>query len=127
MHRKDLIQYLNEQMDSSDFKAIVSEEVQSFKKNLQIKGGSVPIIYDGDNIETKITYAYLKRLGEDFLHDQLDEYYISYIVDALSLSEHSQFESEELKEKFYALTDFEVNGHLTKSFMMQILNDKSAT
>jgi hypothetical protein len=127
MDRKDLIQYLNGQMDSSDFKIRIVDEVELFKKKLQIKGSSVPIIYNGDNIETEISYVHLKRLGEDFLNNKIDEYFISYIVDALSLSEYSQFESEELKDKFYALTDFEINGNLTKDIMSRILNDRSTT
>jgi hypothetical protein len=122
MYREDLIEYLNGELSSTELIDKIQDELSSFKKSLVIIGGSASVIYIGDNEKTIISSTHLKRICNDYLINNVDEYFISYKVDALTLSENSEFETEDLKEIFETLTDFGVNGHLTKGYVYRISN-----
>lgn len=119
MYKEDLIDYLSGEISSSDLSSKIESEVVLFKKSLSKKGTSATVVYHGDNEKVNIERSHLEKIIRDFLNDNIDEYFISYIVDALLLSENTIFETEELKEEFEMLTDFEVNGYLTKEMILK--------
>ena len=120
MDKEDLIDYLKSQLNTEFFRNGISKELESFRNSLKEKGRSARIVYNGDRSKTNITKAHLKKICSDYSNSLVDDLFVSYIVDALLLSENSIFETEELREKFELLTDFEINGKLTKERMSEI-------
>ena len=117
MNKADLIEYLNGLISAEELNSLISDEIIAFRKNLLIKGKSAQIIFYGDSERTNITKNHLRVICSDFLAGTSNEYFVSYIVDALLLSENSRFESEEIRERFEMLTDFE--SHLSKETVLQ--------
>jgi hypothetical protein len=113
MHRDDLIEYLKGLKDPSELRKKIYHELGSFRKSLKVKGGSSNVYYDGDCERTFIGSKEIRRLCLDFLNKNVDEFFVSYIADALLLSENTVYESEHVREQLELLTDFEVNGHLS--------------
>jgi hypothetical protein len=56
-----------------------------------------------------------------FLNRELNQEEIAYIVDAMLLSEHVIFESEQLEDLFFSLTDPVANGELTDDVVRSML------
>lgn len=125
MHRDDLVEYLNGVKDSDELMESISEELKSFRSSLKIKGGSSYIRYDGDNQKTFITSGHVKRLCLDYLNKNADDFFVSYIADALLLSENTIYENENIKEQLELLTDFEINGHLSSDSVKNIYENLS--
>lgn len=123
MHREDLVEYLRGIKTSQELKEIISEELKSFQSSLKVKGGSSYIRYDGDNQKTFISSEYIKRLCSDYLNKSIDDFFVSYIADALLLSENTIYENENIKEQLELLTDFEVNGNLSEVNVKQIYHN----
>lgn len=123
MHREDLVEYLRGIKTSQELKEIISEELKSFQSSLKVKGGSSYIRYDGDNQKTFISSEYIKRLCLDYLNKSIDDFFVSYIADALLLSENTIYENENIKEQLELLTDFEVNGNLSEVNVKQIYHN----
>lgn len=77
-------------------------------------------------ILTSIFWRYKKKFDVQIftalLNEKLTESEINYIVDALQLSNKVSFESQELFDRISYLTDPEINGHLTRELILELMN-----
>ncbi|WP_101728689.1 hypothetical protein [Emticicia sp. TH156] len=105
----------------SEFKKLIEKEVDDYKFSLAKKGGSAPIILSED-IDLLVGKSEITVLSQAFINDELSEYQVYYIMDALLLSDKIAFESEGFKDVVEILTDPIVNGRLTKSTALEILS-----
>src|SRR6478609_7444377 len=94
--------FLNEVIEVTEFKNIIKSEVIEYKKLLKKKGASVPIsvIEDIDFNFSKSNFLFLCEL---YLNDKLEDYELSYVADALTLSSHIKFQNEELFDSLESL------------------------
>jgi hypothetical protein len=113
-------QVLNEQIAISEFKKLIANEVDDYKRLSAKKGGSTPIILNED-VDLFIGKKEIAVLSQAFINDELSEYEVYYIMDALLLSSRVTFESEEFLDLVETLTDPPVNGRLTKIAANEIL------
>jgi len=120
MHKNDLLEYLDGVQDPHELIEKIRLELDSFKKSLKERGRSARIVLDGDKDKTRITNNHLRRICDDYLAGATNDFFISYIVDALLLSPNSEFESEHLKESFELLTDFDIHGPLSSERILEI-------
>ena len=90
---------------------------------MKVKGRSASIRYDGDNQKTLVTAKHVKRLCLDFLQGNVDQYFVSYIADALLISENSVYESESVNNLLESLTEFSIKEPLTVSEVQSIYNN----
>ena len=104
MYKQDLFDYLDGKLDAKELEKKIEQELAAFKRGLSERGRSAPIVYHGDKEKVHITKTHLNRIQKDFAENNMDQYFRSYIVDALLLSENSIFESEELEEGFEGLS-----------------------
>ena len=79
-------------------------------------------IYLTEDIDLSIGKKEFIVLCESFLNDELSELEINYVADALLLSNRVLFEDENISDYIGYLTDPEINGHLTKNDVNNILN-----
>ena len=98
----------------------MQEEIGEYKAMANLKGSTMPVFVNED-IEIKIGENDLKVLCLAFLNEKLTELEINYIVDALQLSNMVSFESEELFDRISYLTDPEINGHLTREIVLELM------
>ena len=109
MDRKDLIDYLNEKLDTKLFLNQINPEIEKYKTGLKKIGGSAPIIFDGDKGFINITSFHLEKLKRDLYNNRVDCFFASYVSDALLLSENSVFENDKIKDDFESLTEYPFN------------------
>ncbi|MGE0560729.1 MAG: hypothetical protein AB7O47_02850 [Flavobacteriales bacterium] len=109
MDRKDLIDYLNNKLDINLLLHQIKPELEKYKSGLKKIGGSAPIILDGDKGSVNITRIHLEKLKQDLSNNIIDCFFVSYVSDALFLSENSMFESDEIKDDFELLTEYPFN------------------
>ena len=121
MHQEQLIAYLNNKMEVSNWKLCLQEELDSYKIGLKKLGSSIPIKYDGDTEKIFIGYKEIKKLCDDFRNGIIDEYFISYVADALLLSENSVFESEEVKDKFESFSEIIGREDIKTDYLFRLL------
>lgn len=106
MYKTDLVDYFNEKLDAQIFYNHIKDELDNYKNGLEKKGSSIPIRLDGDVDMFKISKSHLEKLNGDYSSNKVDCYFISYIADALLLSENSLFENDDLKDDFESLTEY---------------------
>jgi hypothetical protein len=120
MYRDDLVEYLSGRKTYKELNENILEELKLFQSSLKVKGGSAYIKFDGDNQKTFISSEHIKRLCLDYLNKNIDDFFLSYIADALLLSENTVYENEDIREKLELFTDFEINGNLSKEIVKDI-------
>ena len=104
-----LINFFERSIQTENFKKLIENEVKIFKESLKKKGSSTPVYFDNDlNQKIIITKLNLSFLLECEKKGILDKYCLSYIADILLLSEDINFESEDLKDEFDLITDFDL-------------------
>ena len=113
--------FFNQNISVEELKKSISNEVGDYKQLLSKRGSSIPIVLNEDT-ELSISIKDIAAICQSFLDDQLNEYEIYYIADALHLSDKVSYEDDRVSELLEELTDPEVNGHLTKSFAKGILS-----
>ena len=112
MRITEITDFLKSVMPLSLFKNIIANEVIEYKHQLQKKGSSVSIhiIEDSDINLVAYNIVFLCQL---FLNEEMSEYELSYLTDALLLSSRVYFSNEETKDLFELMTDPEINGDFT--------------
>jgi hypothetical protein len=104
----------------SRLKELISEEVREHQNLMKKKGASAPV-YVIEDCHLSATGTELSILCRAFLNRELNQEEIAYIVDAMLLSEHVIFESEQLEDLFFSLTDPVANGELTDDVVRSML------
>jgi hypothetical protein len=113
--------YLKDENLYLDLIIEADKEVKEFTRLSGKKGSSIPVILDEDVKSVTVGKNELRTVCTSFLEGHLDKYFVSYIADALSLSERVSFDNEAIREFFEEMTDPEINGELTKERVMEIL------
>lgn len=111
----------NGSMSIDQFRSAISNKIKEYKNSLSVRGKSASIYLTEDIDNLFIGKKELTKLCHAFLNDQLNEFEIAYVTDALLLSEKVMFENEEIREAFELLTDSEVHGALTKGDIHKML------
>ncbi len=112
--------FLEKQIVINKFKKEIAFEIIDYKKSISKKGGSTSIYLEED-CDLYIGVNEAVFILQEYKKNRLDKYYISYIVDALLLSERVTFESDEFLELFETLTDPDVNGNLSINVANELL------
>lgn len=122
MKCSELKSLLNKITTVEDFKNLIKLEVDQLRALASTKGSSLPILFvEDDSLE--IAPKDLLYLLSLFTERKLDAIELSYIVDAILLSDKVSLEDENLLELIEELTDFEVNGILTGERANEIINN----
>lgn len=121
MRLSQLRSFLEQKMKLEDFKKGIYKEVTDYKSQLSKKGASSEVFLEAD-IDLYLTKAHISGLCSHYLDDELSEYELYYVVDALLLSENVFFENERLLDLTETMTDPSVNGALTKLVVREVLD-----
>ena len=105
MRLQDLQDYLCNSISVEELQKRISTELSTYKNELKKKGGTVNIRIDGDEFAINITKQHYDTMQRDFLNDKCDKYFLSYLSDVLLLSEYTEFEDDDLLDKFESLTE----------------------
>jgi hypothetical protein len=120
MRLTDVNDFFKGKLALESFKTIIEKEVILYKQNLQKRGSSVPIslIEDSDlSLDSDIIY----KLCKLYLSNEISDYELYYISDAMLLSSRVIFKNEKNRDILELLTDPEVNGPLTANRIKEIL------
>ena len=101
--------------------ATVKEEIEIYRSRLSKKGSSISIILNED-IDLKVSFKDVQKLCKMFINNELSLIELSYISDALQLSERVIFDKEETKNLIEEMSDFEINGTFTINRAMKIIS-----
>src|SRR5688572_15340251 len=91
----------------------ISAEIKEYISSSREKGKTMSV-YLAEDIDLSVGENELRILGEAFLNDELTALEISYIADALLLSNRVIFENEDVADRMGYLTDAEINGPINK-------------
>lgn len=101
--------------------ATVKEEIETYRSKLSKKGSSISIILNED-IDLKVSFQDVQKLCKMFVNNELSLIELSYISDALQLSERVIFDKEETKNLIEEMSDFDINGTFTINRAMKIIS-----
>lgn len=121
MKLSQLRSFLEQKLGIENFRKGIDKEVTGYKNRLSKKGASSEVLLEAD-IDLYLTKAHISELCSHYLNDELSEYEVYYIIDALLLSENVSFENEKLLELTETMTDPPVNGAVTKSVAKEVLD-----
>lgn len=111
---KKINAYLSNVLDART----ISDEIGDITKPKL--GGSVSITLEED-YEIIFTEIYAVKMLNDYIDGVFKDYQLSYLCDCLLLSEKVIFTSKVVEESVEEMTDFEINGYLTKDKAMGII------
>lgn len=111
---------LNNEINITEFKKSINPEILNYVNLLKKKGNSTPILLNEDTYII-IDIEKFNFLCNLFLTDQLDNYEILYLMDALSLSSNIRFENEKIRESVEEF-GFSENGNLSKESVKRYMN-----
>jgi len=116
---------VKEEMCFSDFFLKIKNEVDAYGELISWdkKGIRIPIYLEEDVDEFILTANDVKKLGQAFLNKQIGIYELSYLADALTLSEMISYENENSKEAIYSFTDPEINGEITFESVQKTIDE----
>ncbi|MDP4259912.1 MAG: hypothetical protein Q8937_16920 [Bacteroidota bacterium] len=86
----------NEKVALHDFKKEVESEVSAYRKGLDKKGASVPILLSEDMRSIVIRRQDVRLLYDAYLKNKLDEWDLNYLVEGLLLSEKINFDNDSI-------------------------------
>jgi hypothetical protein len=120
MKLSTIAKLLNNEINITKFKKNINPEILDYVNLLKKKGNSTPILLKEDTYIT-IDIEKFNFLCNLFLTDQLDNYEILYLMDALSLSSYILFENEKIRESVEEF-GFSENGNLSKESVKRYMN-----
>ncbi len=96
-----------------------NKDFEKYQKQISKKGSSIhfDIVNDKTFVFTK---SHLSNLCNLFINDIINELELNFIVDLIIASVNS-FDNIELLEELESLTDPEVNGPITKDYVISLL------
>lgn len=97
-----------------DFFSMIEHEVNEYSSLSQKIGSTIPIHLDEDLEKFSVGPKDIESLCFAFLNNEISSYELSYLADALTLSEKITFKNENLIEVLEQLTDPETNGTTPK-------------
>jgi hypothetical protein len=114
---------LNQNISFEEFKKEIESEISEYKKNLNKKGGSSPILVNSDMDNVSIKKQDIQFLGEAFLDDNLNKWELNYLAEGILLSNNFIIESRKVKDALLSLTDAEYFMLINKQFVIEILEE----
>ncbi len=111
---------LKGQMSSAEFKFEIFEEIGRYSSALKKPGGSVPINVEEDQ-DIIVRSKDVSVLCVLYVSGMLSSIEISYLADALQLSERVDFSDDDVGSYIDEMTDSEVNGVFTKERALEIM------
>lgn len=107
MKSSDLKQLLLGISSGDILKVKIEEEVTNYRKLLDKKGSSVPIIFNEDE-EILLDNAGIQRLLEETLSGRLSNVDLAYICDCLTLADKVHFKDEYVEDIVFEIADTEI-------------------
>jgi hypothetical protein len=121
MNYSDLKKFFDSKIDASTLEKLIHNEVIEYKHGLLTKRyGPVTINYVEGEYMT-VGLFHFKKVCNAYLDGFIEDYEMFYIVDAIQLCEHFEFENEEIADLFSLITDPEINGEIDKQVVNQLL------
>ncbi|MFQ5963915.1 MAG: hypothetical protein ACE5KZ_06495 [Candidatus Scalinduaceae bacterium] len=120
MKLSKLKKYLRCNLAISEFKTSIKDEIKHYEKLAKKKGSSIPIDVVEDD-ELSIDKEDISKICDDYINEDLSVSEISYISDAMQLSEKIYIENNYLLDFIFEMSDPEVNGLFTKERALEII------
>jgi hypothetical protein len=121
MKLSEIINFLRNNSNKNLIQIDSNDEIDQYIKSSKTKGASMSIFLTEDINNVIIGKHELRVLCNAYLNGYLNEFYLSYIVDVLLLSQKVSFESEDVEDDFSLLTDPEINGDINKRLVLDLL------
>lgn len=121
MRFSDLRSFLFGKMPAQFLAKSIRREVDSYKQQLSKRGSCVPIALTDVEGTLQVSAAQVRLVLKAFMDGHLSKWDVYYLSDAIALSEHVMFTSEQAREAIEEMTDPEVNGDLTIGRAVKIL------
>ncbi len=122
MHVSLLARFLEGQATVVEVKRVIAVPMAAYRENLRKVGSSRPIVIDRDERIFQIEARHVKRLCEEYLCGNLDEIEVDYLATAIQLIPELSYASEAVEDAIFLISDPEVNGPLSKSLVLEVLN-----
>jgi hypothetical protein len=124
MNLSDFQSAVKGEMNLPDFFLKIKSEVDAYRSIISSgkKGIKVPIYLEEDVDDFTLSANHVKKLGHSFLNKEIDVYELSYLADALTLSETISYDNENSKDAVYSFTDPEINGEITYESVQKIID-----
>ena len=107
MLQRELIKYFNNDLTVDSFITKIKDEIAAFRLSLSKKGSSIPILYSEEEHNIVVKSNHIRKMLSDYIDGKLDGYTVSYISDALLLSDNTSFETEKLIEVLEELSEMD--------------------
>lgn len=112
---------LNNDLNVETFKTIIELEISEYTKLMKKKGASNPIHLIED-IVFFLKKEHFEILCDLYINGELNEYEISYIADAISLSSNITFEDERILDALNEFSISDVDDILNKRTVLKYKN-----
>jgi hypothetical protein len=107
----------------SDFTKNINSEISDYKRNINKKGTSSPVLLQEDMDRLLITKSHVKFLCNAYLNNKMDEWELSYLAEAMLLSEKIDFDDEKTSEALYTLTDSEYFKLINGKYIEKVIKE----
>ena len=121
MKLSDLRNFLCGALEARELSRLIQGEVVAFREASLKKGSVMSVILVEDSIGLRFGDAELKVLCGAFLEGQIDRWVLSYICDALLMSNSVVFLEDSIRDSVDVTTDPEVNGEVTEEMIRRIV------
>lgn len=105
-----------------DLAVEIAGEVESYKKQHDIKGSSIPVTVSGKG-QLSVGPTEVTNICNGFLDGSLSRWDVQYICDAIQLLEGVTFTSSAVEDAVAALTDPEINGAINHAAVRKLKDD----
>lgn len=119
MRLSDLWSLLNKAIDGQRFFDSIKEHVGRYRDALKKRGSSVPIVVQ-DDARLSIEDRHVENLCDFFLDEEIDQWTVHYIADAMLLSSSVEFKSLRAKDVIEAFADPEISSPLTRERALKL-------
>jgi hypothetical protein len=114
MKLSDLKYFLSGNLAACELSSLIQDEVAAFRVASLKKGSVMNVVLINDSAEMRFGSTELIILCKAFLEKKIDHWIVSYICDALLMSNTVTFSDDTVRDSVDGMTDPEVNGLITE-------------
>jgi len=123
MKKSDIL-YFIEETNFNNVRNVFNKhilEFEEYRRAISKKGSAIHFTIERD-LDFVFSKSHLSQLGKLYINDVFSELELNFIVDII-ISSFNSFENENVAENLELLTDPEVNGHLSKEKVKELIKD----